>query len=436
MSASARPEEIPPRGGEAHRTADRGPGVHRRTLTTDESACTPGSVPAAFGGRWRPSISACRCRQALAAYPQARAGSPRTPAQAAASRRRPFWPCSGWGLPSHPGHPGCWWALTPPFHPYRRARAGGLFSVALSRGSPRVAVNNHPALWSPDVPRRRPEGRRRGRPADSSVAPTIRTARSAAAAYAVGLRWISPRRAAARRRPGRRHGQRGRRRRLADHVPGPARGRPAAGAGQRQQLASPCVRATSPACTAAGATWRSAAPARCCCRRGRRRRSPDACCCCHAGPGVREGGAVPGARRDRRARRSRTSCAGWSGIRARCQPAPAAGHAARMVGRRAVYGGYFGAALGVMLVAGAGAGARREAGPGHRREERAVGDGRADDRGRVRPVRPGQLGRGRGAGAGDDRRRLRRRTLARRLRSGRAQGRHRGLRHRSSASIC
>jgi hypothetical protein len=30
---------------------------------------------------------------------------------------------------------------------------GGLFSVALSRGSPRVAVNNHPALWSPDVPR-------------------------------------------------------------------------------------------------------------------------------------------------------------------------------------------------------------------------------------------------------------------------------------------
>jgi hypothetical protein len=32
---------------------------------------------------------------------------------------RPSWPCSGWGLPSHPGHPGCWWALTPPFHPYR-----------------------------------------------------------------------------------------------------------------------------------------------------------------------------------------------------------------------------------------------------------------------------------------------------------------------------
>jgi len=31
---------------------------------------------------------------------------------------------------------------------------GGLFSVALSRGSRRVAVDNHPALWSPDFPRR------------------------------------------------------------------------------------------------------------------------------------------------------------------------------------------------------------------------------------------------------------------------------------------
>ena len=34
------------------------------------------------------------------------------------------------------------------------ASAGGLLSVALSRGSPRVAVSHHPALRSPDVPRR------------------------------------------------------------------------------------------------------------------------------------------------------------------------------------------------------------------------------------------------------------------------------------------
>jgi len=36
----------------------------------------------------------------------------------------------------------------------RVVRRGGLFSVALSRGSPRVAVSHHLALWSPDVPRR------------------------------------------------------------------------------------------------------------------------------------------------------------------------------------------------------------------------------------------------------------------------------------------
>ena len=32
-------------------------------------------------------------------------------------KRSPIWSCSGWGLPSQPGHPGCWWSLTPPFHP-------------------------------------------------------------------------------------------------------------------------------------------------------------------------------------------------------------------------------------------------------------------------------------------------------------------------------
>ncbi len=35
----------------------------------------------------------------------------------------PAQPCSGWGLPSRPGHPGRWWSLTPPFHPCRRPLA-------------------------------------------------------------------------------------------------------------------------------------------------------------------------------------------------------------------------------------------------------------------------------------------------------------------------
>src|SRR5204863_9774822 len=34
-----------------------------------------------------------------------------------------------------------------------RVAIGGLFSVALSCGSPRLAVNQHPALRSPDLPR-------------------------------------------------------------------------------------------------------------------------------------------------------------------------------------------------------------------------------------------------------------------------------------------
>jgi len=125
----------------------------------------------AASGR-RSSISACRCRQALAAYPQA-SGGPPSIACAARRIRRTFWPCSGWGLPSRPGHPGRWWSLTPPFHPYPGPvdlmGRGGLFSVALSRGSPRVAVSNHPALRSPDFPRRARCRARRDRPASSSA---------------------------------------------------------------------------------------------------------------------------------------------------------------------------------------------------------------------------------------------------------------------------
>ena len=48
----------------------------------------------------------------------------------------PVWPCSGWGLPSRPGHPGRWCALTAPFHPHlypvpvkRISRGGGPSAV-------------------------------------------------------------------------------------------------------------------------------------------------------------------------------------------------------------------------------------------------------------------------------------------------------------------
>ena len=45
-------------------------------------------------------------------------GSSGLPGVERAGRPPPARPCSGWGLPSHPGHPGCWCALTAPFHPY------------------------------------------------------------------------------------------------------------------------------------------------------------------------------------------------------------------------------------------------------------------------------------------------------------------------------
>src|SRR5262245_778435 len=95
-------------------------------------------------------------------------------------RPSPARPCSWWGLQSRPGHPGRWCALTAPFHPYLCAtkpagpegRAiGGLLSVALSCGSPRLGVTQHHALWSPDVPRPRCEHRGRGHPANSLPPP-------------------------------------------------------------------------------------------------------------------------------------------------------------------------------------------------------------------------------------------------------------------------
>ena len=65
-----------------------------------------GFCPGDLGRRGRPSISACRCRQALAAYPQARASSPRTPAPAAVSRPRPCLALLRVGFTEPPRSPG------------------------------------------------------------------------------------------------------------------------------------------------------------------------------------------------------------------------------------------------------------------------------------------------------------------------------------------
>jgi len=129
--------------------------------------------PTGRGGWWRVGRYAGFCpepRGSVAAIHLGRrlpAGSSGLPGSDRAGSPLPAWPCSGWGLPSRPGRPGRWCALTAPFHPYLCAVAraiGGLLSVALSCESPRLGVTQHRALWSPDVPRTdrvrtRPPGR-------------------------------------------------------------------------------------------------------------------------------------------------------------------------------------------------------------------------------------------------------------------------------------
>jgi hypothetical protein len=78
----------------------------------------------------------------------------------------PVWPCSGWGLPQPAGHPTAGELLPRHFTltTRRRERLRGRFvSVALSLGSPPLAVNQHPALWSSDFPRPPPVVQRRPR---------------------------------------------------------------------------------------------------------------------------------------------------------------------------------------------------------------------------------------------------------------------------------
>ncbi len=80
-----------------------------------EPACTPDSVPmpeSIEGGHpSRPAV-ARRLQRPTREIGARRNGRSWT------GRPLPVWPCSGWGLPSRPGHPGRWCALTAPFHPY------------------------------------------------------------------------------------------------------------------------------------------------------------------------------------------------------------------------------------------------------------------------------------------------------------------------------
>ena len=120
--------------------------------------------------RWWSFLWAARCRTARATNSRSgigagHAGEANLAIGFAISDRS----CSRWGLPCPPRHRGGGALLPHRFTLARRLAApGGLFSVALSFESPRLAVSQHPALRSPDFPRRSPEDARRGHLSGSS----------------------------------------------------------------------------------------------------------------------------------------------------------------------------------------------------------------------------------------------------------------------------
>jgi len=67
-------------------------------------------------------------------------------------KRPPIWSCSERGLPSITRHRAIWWALTPPFHPYRKNRR--FVFCGTFQGFPPLGVTQRSALRSPDFPPR------------------------------------------------------------------------------------------------------------------------------------------------------------------------------------------------------------------------------------------------------------------------------------------
>ena len=132
-----------------------------------ERACKPDSVPAACATGSDHSSSPAVARGVQQPTRGLRPGRPQTPPYSALLR-------VGFSLPAVSPRRRC--ALTAPFHPcHPRSRPrefGGMLSVALSLGSPPLAVSQHAALWSPDFPPRLL--RRRGdRPARSANTPRV-----------------------------------------------------------------------------------------------------------------------------------------------------------------------------------------------------------------------------------------------------------------------
>jgi hypothetical protein len=124
-------------------------GAPELLIRVDESVYKPDPVPVTRG---RPSICDCRYRQPDAAYPRTRAGSPQSFAQP--TLNADLLALLQVGFTEPPGSPRPLVVSYTTVSPLPPA-GGGLFSVALSRGSLRMGVTHHPALGSPDFPRYR-----------------------------------------------------------------------------------------------------------------------------------------------------------------------------------------------------------------------------------------------------------------------------------------
>src|SRR6516164_4763317 len=134
-----------------------------------EPACRPGSVRPLARADGHPSGTAV-ADSLVRSTREHRAGHPRPLAQAPRPERRTaLVTLLRVGFTEPPGSLRAlvvsYTTVSPLPRPGRNPGRGGLFSVALSRGSPRVGVTDHPALWSPDLPHRavsgpaRPPGR-------------------------------------------------------------------------------------------------------------------------------------------------------------------------------------------------------------------------------------------------------------------------------------
>ncbi len=128
------------------------------TRATGELACRPGSVHPLSRAGGHPSRAAVAGSLVRSTRGLRRAALKRPRRHDIALRHHALLTLLRVGFTKPPQSPAALvvsYTTVSPLPPAWHARSdGGLFSVALSRGSPRVGVTDHPALRSPDLPRR------------------------------------------------------------------------------------------------------------------------------------------------------------------------------------------------------------------------------------------------------------------------------------------